>query len=312
MRHSGDKGVGGVPKGGSMFTKFLSDEEMGLLDFVMKKLDGISRTKAKAILSNGGVMVDQNVVTQFDFTVKPDMVVEISKHRPLVSNTDGNNRPGGRAFFTIVYEDDDVIVVDKSDEVLSMAVGRNSLNMKSLLDDYFVETHQRCRAHVVHRLDVRTSGLMVYAKNFEAQQILMDNWHEIVTDRRYVAVVSPPMEKSAGHIESWLSDTPSHKVVSSRYDNGGKWASTDWELIRSVGDYSLITLKLHTGRKNQIRVHMQVIGHPIVGDYKYGSEDDDARRLCLHAFRLSFYHPITGEHLFFETPFPAYFTSLVR
>ena len=311
MRNDGNKGVGGVPKGGSKFTMFLSDEEMGLLDFVMKKLDGISRNKAKAILTNGGVLVDDEVVTKHNFVVKPDMVVKVSKHRDPLETAQKRGRRM-RSYFQIVYEDDFIIVIDKCDEVLSMGVGRNSINMKTLLDNYFIETRQRCHAHVVHRLDVRTSGLMVYAKTYEAQQILMDNWHEIVSDRRYVAVVSPPMDEDSGHVESWLTDTPSHKVFSSNFDNGGKWASTDWELERSMGDFSLITLKLHTGRKNQIRVHMQLIGHPIVGDYKYGSEVDGAERLCLHAFRLAFTHPITGEDLFFETPYPSYFVSLVR
>ena len=120
------------------------------------------------------------------------------------------------------------------------------------------------------------------------------------------------MTKDHGHIESWLTDTPSKKVISKPYDNGGKWAATDWQLESTRGEFSLITLKLHTGRKNQIRVHMQVIGHPIVGDYKYGSDIDNAQRLCLHAFRLNFNHPVTGQPMHFETPFPQYFEALAK
>lgn len=277
---------------------------MPLLEFVMKKLDGISRSKAKAILTGGGVLVDKVTQTRHDFIVHPDSLVEISKH-PGTTRT----RFDFSQYFSVVYEDADVIVVDKADEVLSMGVGRNSLNMKDLLDRYFVETHQRCHAHVVHRLDTRTSGLMVYAKSTEVQQMMIADWHSTVIDRRYVAVVEGTMPKEEGHVESWLKDTPSMKIVSSRTNNGGKWASTDWRLLQQNDQFALLELHLHTGRKNQIRVHMQVLHHPIVGDYKYGSHIDGARRFCLHAFRLAFYQPRTGAPLHFETPIPPYFLT---
>lgn len=302
--HSPQGSRGSVPRMQAKYTQFLAREEMPLLDFVMKKLDGISKSKAKAILAGGGVMVNKVNQSRHDFLVHPDDLVEISK-RP----DNGGSQFDFNRFFTVVYEDADVIVVDKADEVLSMGVGHNSLNMKDLLDRYFAETRQRCHAHVVHRLDTRTSGLMVYAKSIEAQQLMTADWHKTIIDRRYVAVVEGTMEKEDGHVESWLKDTPSMKIVSSRTNNGGKWASTDWRLIRQNDRFALLELHLHTGRKNQIRVHMQVLHHPIVGDYKYGSRVDGAKRMCLHAFRLAFHHPFTGEPLHFETPFPAYFLS---
>lgn len=307
MRHSQHRQhTAGVPRIDTKYTQFLSQDEMGLLDFVMKKLDGISRSKAKAILSGGGVLVEHVVQTHFDFQVKPGMLVEISKHP---GTTGGKSRFDFSHYFTVVYEDDDVIVIDKAGEVLSMGVGRNSLNMKDLLDRYFVGTRQRCHAHVVHRLDTRTSGLMVYAKSIEVQQLMTADWHKTIIDRRYVAVVEDPMEEEKGHIESWLKDTPSMKVVSNRTFNGGKWASTDWRLLQQNSRFAMLELHLNTGRKNQIRVHMQVLHHPIVGDYKYGSTTDDARRLCLHAIKLAFYQPRTREPLHFSTPCPAYFLS---
>jgi 23S rRNA pseudouridine1911/1915/1917 synthase len=294
-----------VPKSAEKFTVFLSKEEMGLLDFVMKKLDGISRSKAKTILSSGGVMVDHKVQTRFDFNVLPDMVVEISKHPE-------HSRKLESQYFSVIYEDDDIIVVNKEAGVLSVGVGANSLNMKDLLDRYFVDTRQRCTAHVVHRLDCRTSGLMVYAKSVDVQQAMENNWQDIILDRRYVAVVSGAMNRPSGHIESWLKDTPRMVIISSRTDNGGKFASTDWKLLDSNDRYSLIELKLHTGRKNQIRVHMHDLHHPVVGDFKYGSVEDPLGRLGLHAFRLAFRHPVTGEPLKFETPFPQAFTFLMN
>ena len=307
MRYTKNRAIGGVKRVDTKYTQFIAREEMALLDFVMKKLDGISRTKAKSILTNGGVLVEHNVETRHDFQVKPEMIVEISKH------------PGGQIssfdytpYFDIVYEDDDLIVVNKADEVLSVGVGHNSLNMKDLLDRYFVETRQHCTAHVVHRLDARTTGLMMYAKSIEVQQLLTADWRKTIIDRRYVAVVEGEMEQDEGHIKSWLKDTESMKIISSRTNNGGKWSWTDWRLLEKKNGLSLIELHLHTGRKNQIRVHMSVIRHPIVGDFKYGAQMNGAIRMCLHAFRLAFYHPRTHEAMRFETPFPSYFLGFFK
>jgi 23S rRNA pseudouridine1911/1915/1917 synthase len=275
-----------------------------LLDFVMQALDGISRNKAKSILAHGGVTVDDRVQSHVDFPLDPRSVVKIRRHARPSSAVNPHYR--------IVYEDRWVVVVDKQQGVLSMPVGAGSLNMKSLLDRHFAETRQRCTAHVVHRLDARTSGLMVYAKSVEVQQQMTADWHQTVIDRRYVAVVDGIMEDSAGKVESWLHDTDRMVVVSSPVDDGGKWAATEWELIETGPARSLLFLHLLTGRKNQIRVHMADIGHPVVGDGKYGHQDDPGKRMCLHAFRLAFNHPVTGEPLYFETPIPRYFGTALH
>ena len=205
-----------VPQSSEQFNSFLAKEEMELLPYIMKCLDGVSRTKAKSILSLGGVHVNHIRVTRHDFLVKPGMLVNIKKRKqPHVEFEE-------EQYYNIIYEDYDIIVVDKSPCVLSMGVGQNSLNMKMLLDNYLKETRQHCTSHVVHRLDTRTSGVMVYAKSVPVQRILVENWHEIVTDRRYVAVVDGYVNEPEGHIETWLKDTPTLKVVSSPTPNGGK------------------------------------------------------------------------------------------
>ena len=276
-----------------------------LLNFVMQCLDGISRNKAKSILAHGGVTVDGRTQTHVDFPLEPGNVVQIRRHaKPsFVSNP----------HYDIVYEDQWVVVVDKQQGVLSMPVGAGSLNMKTMLDRHFAETRQRCTAHVVHRLDARTSGLMVYAKSVDIQQRMTEDWHSTIIDRRYVAVVEGVMEDPAGKVESWLHDTDRMVVVSSPVDDGGKWAATEWELVEQAQDRALLFVHLLTGRKNQIRVHMADIGHPVVGDGKYGHQDDPGSRMCLHAFRLAFHHPVTGEVMSFETPIPYFFgTALHR
>ncbi|MBQ9822766.1 MAG: RluA family pseudouridine synthase [Muribaculaceae bacterium] len=275
-----------------------------LLDFVMQALDGISRNKAKSILAHGGVTVDDRVQSHVDFPLDPGSVVKIRRHARPSSAVNPHYR--------IVYEDRWVVVVDKRQGVLSMPVGAGSLNMKSLLDRHFAETRQRCTAHVVHRLDARTSGLMVYAKSVEVQQQMTADWHQTVIDRRYVAVVDGIMEEPTGKVESWLHDTDRMVVVSSPVDDGGKWAATEWEVVETGPARSLLFLHLLTGRKNQIRVHMADLGHPVVGDGKYGHQDDPGKRMCLHAFRLAFNHPVTGEPLYFETPIPYYFGTALH
>ena len=227
MRHSKNRATGGVRRVDTKYTQFVAKEEMPLMDFIMKSLNGISKTKAKGILTGGGILVEHDVVTRHDFNVIPGMIVEISKH-PGGSRKSFDYTP----YFDIIYEDDDVIVVNKADEVLSMGVGKSSLNMKDLLDRYFVDSRQNCTAHVVHRLDARTTGLMMYAKSTEVQQLLTKDWKKTIIDRRYVAVVEGEMKDEEGSVKSWLKDTESLKIVSSRTNNGGKWAWTDWKLLK--------------------------------------------------------------------------------
>lgn len=282
------------------FTTFRVKQPATLLDYIMQVLDGISHSRAKAILSGGGVRVDHKIMRQFDLPLLPGQMVEIAKSKPR-----GELKS---RFVKIVYEDAQLIVIEKAPGILSMATSHHSFCVKQVLDDYFHRTHQKCTAHVVHRLDRETSGLLVYAKTLEAEQILEHNWHEIVTDRRYMALVSGTPEPQQGTIQSWLRDNKAYFTYSSPTDNGGKYAVTHYRVLRSDGAHSLVELKLETGRKNQIRVHMQDIGHPVCGDTKYGNGDDPIHRLALHAFRLNFYHPITGEPLHFETGVPKSFS----
>ena len=152
---------------------------------------------------------------------------------------------------------------------------------------------------------------MMYAKDEKTMNTLRDNWHDIVKDRRYVTIVSGDMERDAGSIESWLTDRKLF-VSSSPVDDGtGKYALTHYRTIKRANGYSLMELKLETGRKNQIRVHMSELGHPVIGDARYGSECDPLKRMALHAFKLCFYHPVTRELMEFETPYPSNFKSLM-
>lgn len=278
-------------------------DEDTLLEWMLKNLHQ-SRTKTKATLSGRGVKVNNKVVTQFDHPLHRGDDVSISRSKM-------NDKLKSR-YLKIIYEDKWIVVIEKNIGILSMAAGHSSLNVKSVLDKYFQQTRQSCRAHVVHRLDRDTSGLMIYAKDIETEQILEHNWHDIVYDRRYIAVVSGEMEEDSGTITSWLKDNKAYVTYSSPTDNGGKYSITHYFTLRRTTDFSLVEFKLETGRKNQIRVHSADIGHPICGDVKYGNGNDPLHRLCLHALCLYFYHPITHERMEFETPIPASFQHLFK
>ena len=276
----------------------------GLLDFLLENV-GQSRSKVKATLQGQGIKVNGKTVTQFDFPLQPGMKVAVSQSKR-------NQKGFKNRFVKIVYEDRWLIVVEKNIGILSMAAGHSTLNVKSVLDDYFKKSHQKCTAHVVHRLDRDTSGLMVYAKDIETEQILEHNWHQIVYDRRYVAVVSGEMELDEGTISNWLKDNKAYITYSSPVDNVGKLAITHFHVLDRTTEHSLVEFKLETGRKNQIRVHSADMGHPVCGDMKYGNGDDPLHRLCLHAWLLCFSHPITGQPMEFETPIPTPFRMLFK
>lgn len=287
------------------YAHYTVNEERPLLEWLLENLKGESRNKIKATLQGKGIKVNGKVVTQFDYPLQPGMKVSVSK-------TKRNNDILKSRYVKIVYEDRYLVVVEKNIGILSMAAGGRSLNVKAVLDDYFRKTRQRCTAHVVHRLDRDTSGLMIYAKDIETEQILEHNWHDIVYDRRYVAVVSGEMEEDGGTIANWLKDNKAYITYSSPVDNGGKYAITHFHTLARTTEHSLVEYSLETGRKNQIRVHSADMGHPVCGDVKYGNGDDPIHRLCLHAYVLCFWHPVTRERMEFETMIPAQFRCLFK
>jgi len=284
---------------------YVVEREQPLLEFLLDTLSGQSRTKVKQTLQGRGIRVNGKTVTQFDYALAPGMKVAVSK-------TKRNNLMLRSRHLKLVYEDKWLVVVDKNVGILSMAAGHKSLNVKAILDDYFHKTKQGCTAHVVHRLDRDTSGLLIYAKDMETEQLLERDWHETVYDRRYVAVLSGEMEDDEGTIANWLKDNAAYFTYSSPVDNGGKYAVTHFFTLDRTTEHSLVEFKLETGRKNQIRVHAADMGHPVCGDVKYGNGDDPIGRLCLHAFLLCFYHPRTGERMEFESPVPASFRNLFK
>lgn len=283
------------------YSYYVVKEPSELLAWLMENLHD-SRTKIKATLSGKGIKVNGKIVTQFDYPLIPGMKIAVSKTK--------QNNQFKNHYIKLVYEDRYLVVIEKKPGILSMAAGHSSLNVKTVLDNYFKQTRQRCQAHVVHRLDRETSGLMIYAKDKQTELALEADWHNIVFDRRYVAVLSGKVVDNQGTIANWLKDNKSYVTYSSPVDNGGKYAVTHFHVLARTYEHSLVEFKLETGRKNQIRVHAADMGHPVCGDIKYGNGDDPLGRLCLHAFKLCFYHPINHRPMEFETELPQTFRKL--
>jgi 23S rRNA pseudouridine1911/1915/1917 synthase len=282
---------------------FTVSEPAELLNFLIEKTDGKSRNNIKSLLAHKQIKVGNKVISQFDHPLKKGQVVCISPNR--------RNEAKPLPSMEIVYEDRWIIVINKEPGLLSIATDREKRGTAySILSDYVKEKHPNNRIFVLHRLDRETSGLMMFAKDQQAQSILQNNWDEAVSARSYVALVEGEINPEESTIVSWLKEGKTFVVHSSPVDNGGQKAITHYRTIKSNRYYSLLNVELETGRKNQIRVHMQSIGHPIVGDKKYGATHSPIKRIGLHALELSFQHPVTNEVLEFSTPIPRKFHTV--
>ena len=210
----------------------------------------------------------------------------------------------------LLYEDRDIIVLDKPEGLPTIApANRREKNVYGILCEYYSKKGGGGSSPaVVHRLDRDTSGVIIFAKSGRVKKKLMDNWDEIVTERRYVCVAEGVFAEEAGVIDLPLGEDSSRRVVVKK---GGMPALTRWKLLRGHSGYSLLSLELETGRRNQIRAHLAALGRPVAGDKKYWAKTDPLKRLCLHAGKISFYHPRDGKLMEFESSFPQEFSRLL-
>ncbi len=228
---------------------------------------------------------------------------------PSHRHPSGNRLAGG---LTLIHEDRDIIVVDKPAGLLTIGTEREkSRTAYFILTDYVRKgvAKSRNRIFIVHRLDRETSGVLIFAKNEEAKFRLQSQWQD--NKKQYLAVVHGRCEKRADTITTYLAENQAHGVYTTTDLRKGKLSHTAYRVLKETRDFSLLEIDLLTGRKHQIRVHLAGIGHPVVGDERYGKEHQRQRRLALHARSISFKHPFTGEQLSFDTKVPPYFTTLV-
>jgi 23S rRNA pseudouridine1911/1915/1917 synthase len=280
-------------------------QEAKLLEFLFASMPEKKRTAVKELLKYNQVMVDGEVTSQFDQPLQPGMTVSVNFSRPFVVFY--NRR------IKLVYEDDDIIVVNKGYGLLSM--GNDKIKegtAYSIIREYLKTKDPRNKLFIVHRLDQHTSGLMVFAKSIEAKENLQHNWNNMVLRRQYVCVVEGKLNPPEGEVRGMLAENAQHMVYVTDDPKVGKPALTRYSTLTSANGYTLVEVQLETGRKNQIRVHMKELGHPIAGDRKYGAKSSPINRLCLHARTLRFVHPITKQLMDFSTPVPNSFQSMVK
>ena len=296
-------------------TSFRVEAAAELMPFLLSKLGGMTRTSVKQLLSQRRVTVNAGIQTRHDTPLKAGDVVQVLQGRGNIELRHPKLR--------IIYEDDALIIVEKKNGLLTVPYNPKSSEMTaySILKEYVKKESKRNTVHVVHRLDRETSGVLVFAKSPELQEYMRTYWRQLVTKRTYVALVEGQFEQNEGTITTWLTEDPhTGMVYSSPKDDGGQKAVTHYKVLKELEAglgspdlaMSLIELNLETGRTNQIRVHMQSVGHPVIGDRKYGSECNPIGRVALHAASLRFKHPITGQMLHFESNLPEKFEYIVK
>ncbi len=281
-------------------TRFYVKSAGTVMDFLMSQMQGKSRTSIKQLLSGGHIRVNERTVTNFGQSVSPGDVVYMEKNKKRVIKLPSSMK--------IVFEDDHLIVVNKDAGLLSMSTSKeNRHTAYAYLSEYVKQHDERNKIFIVHRLDRDTSGLMMFAKDQKIQEQLQKKWNDTVLCRKYFALVEGFVLKEQNTIHTWLHEHPKSLKVYVSQPGEGVEATTNYRVIDGSRFYSLLEVELDTGRKNQIRVHMQHIGHPITGDSKYGARHDPMKRLGLHAAELTFVHPLTNKTLSFKTTVPPAF-----
>jgi 23S rRNA pseudouridine1911/1915/1917 synthase len=278
-------------------------EETELLTFLLAKFPHKNRHNIKSVLRDKQVLVDKKAVTQFNYLLQPEQIVEIKTGK---SPEEQKYRD-----LTIIFEDEYLLVIEKNEGLLSIATEKQKdLNAYSILSTHIKKQDSSNRIFVVHRLDRETSGLMMFAKSEKVQRLLQESWNATIRERTYLAVTEGVVKEQEGTIITNLVESKALIVYTTKNPDLGQEAVTHFEVMKSNNYQSLLKVNLETGRKHQIRVHMKEIGHPIIGDEKYGAKFNPIGRLGLHAWVLSFIHPITGEEHYFETKIPKKFADL--
>lgn len=280
------------------------EDETELLQYLVASVPAKRRKAVKAVLRDRQVSVDGRVVTQFDHPLQPGQQVRVRWEKIPFNQLYHGIR--------IVFEDRDLLVIDKPAGLLTVATETEKRRTAySILSGYVKEQDPAAKIFIVHRIDRETSGLLLFAKNEAIRDRIQESWMATITERTYVAVVEGQVEPAEGTVTSWLTESAAFKVYSSRRPEQGRKAVTHYRVLRSSRDYTLLRLSLETGRKHQIRVHLQDIGHPVVGDKKYGATANPLKRLGLHAQVLAFIHPVDQVPRRFESAVPPSFLRLV-
>lgn len=277
--------------------KYIVKENEILIEFLKKTFSNLSKNSVKSLLHNEKVFVNGNMTTKYNYELNIGDVVEIREK--VAKNID------------IIYEDKDIIVINKPSGLLTVATEKEkNKTAYHLVMEYLKKKNKNNRIFIIHRLDKDTSGIIMFAKNERAKHLYQDNWNDIVKKRCYYAVIDGKMQNKEGTIKSYLKENGN--MVYSVKDRSGKLAITEYKVLKERKNISLLDINLKTGRKNQIRVHMKENKTPILGDLKYGEKSKLINRLALHAYKLELINPVTKKLLTFEINMPNEFKMLFK
>ncbi|HTL47080.1 MAG TPA: RluA family pseudouridine synthase [Verrucomicrobiae bacterium] len=296
-------------------------EDMELADFLLGSVEGANKTRVKQWLKFGSVSVNGRMTTQYRQRLKSGDKVS------LLTRQERSSHVEPLWGLRMIYEDDFLVVVEKPPRLLTVATDKiQNRTAMAAVQDYLRQRaeNQNARAagkrgsarrvtgkqaFIVHRLDRDASGLLVFARTEDMKLALQGNWDQV--EKFYYAVVEGAPARPAGTVESYLRENKILRVFSTTDKREGKLSVTHYETLEGSPRYTLLRVRLETGRKHQIRVHLSDLGTPIAGDKDYGARTDPAGRLALHAFKLAFRHPATGKPLAFETPLPDSFRRIL-
>jgi 23S rRNA pseudouridine1911/1915/1917 synthase len=271
-------------------------QELSLLEFIQQLAPESSKNTLRSWIAAGRVLVSGERVEKGNARVFPGQEVIIGS-KPIFIRND----------IRIVYEDKEIVVLEKPAGLLSV---ETDFEKETTVHAILKKRFKGRQVFPVHRLDRETSGIMLFAYTESARDALKDQFEQRLIDKTYMAVVEGTLTPAQGTWESYLEEDEFYRVSSTIHSERGKLAITHYKVVKSNRRYSLLSLTLETGRKNQLRVHCADAGYPIAGDSKYGAGTDPADRLCLHAHRIAFAHPRTGKAFVFESPAPLSFTKL--
>ena len=285
--------------------EFKVKEKTELMKFLIDSLSKQSKNNIKTLLSKEQIAVNGKIERQFNFVLNPgdEVTVNWNKNR-------NDKTPKG---IKILFEDNDIVVIEKEEGLLSISTDKksNERTAYKLLMDYIKTKDKKERIFIVHRLDKDTSGVMIFAKSEKIKTELQDNWGTLILEREYAVIVEGVVKNREGQIKSYLKDNKVFVTYSVKDDkDGGKLAITNYKVEKIKGRYTYLKVSLETGRKNQIRVHMSDMGHPVVGDKKYGAKSNILKRLGLHAHTLKIKHPVTSKEMIFISPLPKDFSRI--
>ena len=286
--------------------EFISHEEDILINVLRNNLKKYSKNNIKSFLTKEMVLVNNKVQTRYDYLVHVTDKISIRETKIKVPKIKNN--------LNIIYEDNDLIVINKPHGLLSIATKEEKeYTLYHFVSDYLKSKNKNNKVFIIYRLDKDTSGIVIFAKNQKTKNLFQNNWDSIVRERKYYAVVNGTLKDKEGTIKNYLVENDkSFMVYSTNNKKEGKLSITDYKVLKENKDYSLLDINIKTGRKNQIRVSFKDFGNPIVGDKKYGDGKSLIKRMALHQYKIELIDPRNNKKLIFKTEMPTIFKKLIK